>query len=376
MKSSYLFSSLIALLAMVSSCTTPQSALYPVSFHNDYTQASSILSRMECVKLATDTTDAVISDISRLLLAQRHLFAVDRRGNKIVSFDRKGNFLTSTLRLVGRGANEYLRIQDAAIDTAAERLYVYCDAPYQVMVLDYSLNVLECVRFDDLILECSVDEHRLYALCVDVRNTRQYELRSYDKSDLRRGYDVLLKYDKGVADVFVRGKSLSGDGCNTYVCMPFDSAIHTVSNGRVTDVYRLDFDNRWYDHATTGGLRGMQFTKRNEGLNWCLQNVCGSDSLLFFNTNISGIYEVKKADGVAVCHRNVVSDDYPFASSWLVPSGGDCNMMVFSIPAGAVRRFAEHYRSRGQNLPATKMNSIIEATQEADNPVIVMGKIL
>lgn len=41
----------------------------------------------------------------------------------------------------GRGHNEYIRVIDASIDEKDKKLYVHCDAPYQMMIFDLDLNL-------------------------------------------------------------------------------------------------------------------------------------------------------------------------------------------------------------------------------------------
>ena len=80
------------------SCRTDKevSNLLPVTYEDSYLHSSSISSNIECIKLATDTVDAIVSQISRILLSPDNLYIVDRVNNKIVAFDRSGKYVTYT----------------------------------------------------------------------------------------------------------------------------------------------------------------------------------------------------------------------------------------------------------------------------------------
>ena len=293
-----------------------QSSILPVTYKEDVLHSSSVFSHIECIQLTADTSDAIVSHISRILLAPNNLYIIDRSNNKIVAFDRKGRYLSSTSPLIGRATNEYIRINDAAIDTIQHKIYAYCDSPYQILVLDYLLNVIECIKLDELIMECSVDESKFYALCLDAENESFYELRSYDKYNLNNGYEVLLKQNNGIANVRSLGKSLIGDMKNTYVCMPFDSRIFSISNGAITNSWVIDWKDKWFNYETSKKHKGMHFLNANDGLNWFMQNICGSDKALYFNTNKSGIYKVDLQQRKVIKYKDIDNPNVPFSSSY------------------------------------------------------------
>lgn len=359
------------------SCRTDKevSNLLPVTYEDSYLHSSSISSNIECIKLATDTVDAIVSQISRILLSPDNLYIVDRVNNKIVAFDRSGKYVTSTSPLLGRARNEYIRINDAAIDTIQHRIYAYCDAPYQIMILDYNLNCVECIAVNELIMECSIDERNFYALCLNIEDESLYELRCYDKYNLTKGYDVLLKQDKGIAYVRSLGKSLIGDMKKTYVCMPFDNRIYSISNGTIKETWGIDWGDKWFNYDTSGQLKGTHFLKANEGINWFMQNICASDTTMYFNTNRSGINKMDLKRQKVINYIDVDNPNIPFSSSWMVPTSGACNTMVYSIPASVVGEYADYYRSRNLLIPTSDIRDIIEQTAETDNPILFIGTI-
>lgn len=109
---------------------------------------SSFLKSYEIVALSDSVPEALIKFPDRILFAEDRIFVVDKADNKLLMFDREGNFLKSTASMVGKGHNEYIRLMDVAMDKESRTLYVHCDAPYQIMVFDFDLNLKEVVQTD------------------------------------------------------------------------------------------------------------------------------------------------------------------------------------------------------------------------------------
>ena len=90
---------------------------------------------------------------------------MDRGGNKIIMYDRNGRFLKSTAKMEGRGHNEYIRVIDASIDEKDKKLYVHCDAPYQMMIFDLDLNLEKIIPMDYYMGEIAIEGNQLYGIC-------------------------------------------------------------------------------------------------------------------------------------------------------------------------------------------------------------------
>lgn len=71
---------------------------------------SSFLKSYEIVALSDSVPEALIKFPDRILFAEDRIFVVDRFGNKVLMFDREGNFLKSTASMTGKGHNEYIRL--------------------------------------------------------------------------------------------------------------------------------------------------------------------------------------------------------------------------------------------------------------------------
>ena len=111
-----------------------------VDFHEDELQASSFLKDYQLIPLETPSTETVISHIDRLLFAEDRVFVLDGISNKVLAFDGNGKFVASTAKMIGKGHNEYIHVCDVAWDRDAQKLYMHCDAPFQMMVFDFDLE--------------------------------------------------------------------------------------------------------------------------------------------------------------------------------------------------------------------------------------------
>lgn len=123
--------------------------LVPVKKHGfDQELNMSTILRLDRIIALSDTNEAIIKTPNRLLFTKDRIFVVDQGGNKVLMFDDKGNFISSTARLIGKGHNEYIHVMDATLDVGSNRLYMHCDRPCQMMVFDLNLNLKEVVPMD------------------------------------------------------------------------------------------------------------------------------------------------------------------------------------------------------------------------------------
>lgn len=126
---------------------------------------SSFLNGYKAIVLSNNMPDALIENPDRLLFTDNRIFVMDRSGNKVLMFDGSGKFLRSTANRVGKGHNEYIGVMDAAVDEKDGKLYVQCDAPYQMMVFDLDLNLEKVIPMDDYMREIAVDDDYIYGIC-------------------------------------------------------------------------------------------------------------------------------------------------------------------------------------------------------------------
>lgn len=336
--------------------------------------SSTVLQSQKIIKLENSSNAAIIKNAQRIFCTDICLFILDIDNNKLVSFDYNGRFLKSSLGLIGRAKNEYIHIHDAAIDNIKHLIYLYCDIPYQMLVLDYNMNVKECIKMKDLFAEFSIDSENVYALCPDIENESHYELRLYKRDCLDGDYIIIKDQKEAICRVKGLGKWINGNGNLTYASMPFDHTIYEIENGSIKRSWSFDFDGKWFDYSQNKKLKGSRFIDANDDKHWTIQNIIASDTTLLFNTNQSNVFKTSTLSGKCYGFPNLINDSIPFSSSWMIPTNLK-NGVAFLIPSSNIVEYNNFYARRNKSLPANPINRIIEGTTEEDNPIIILGSI-
>lgn len=372
----FLLSNMFAIL-LLSSCKTLTNVTaleIPVKFTDTELESSSVLTQQVYIKLKSTDQSSIVGNISRLLCADSLLFIIDSNNNKIVSFDYDGNFVNSTSGNIGHAQNEYIHLTDAAIDDANKEIYLYCDIPYQMLILDYNLEVKECVPMNDLLLEIAVDSEYLYALYPDLTDGSKFDVRCYPKDDLAGKPEILIKQDKAIPNVLGMGKMLCRNGKFIYTSLPFDSNIYKITDGQIIQAWSLNLGDRWFEYSESKDLRGREFFSANGDKNWIIQNIASSEKEMIFNTNKTTVFklslETSKCDGFL----RFINESIPFSDSWFISTSGIYDVS-FAIPASLIVDYNKYYLDRKEPLPNSILNSIIQSTTLEDNPVIVLANL-
>lgn len=380
MKKTYIYRAcLVSLFVafMLGSCGTSMNIIssdIPIEFKDEELQSSSVLKTQRYVKLELSNQASIIKGINRLLCSDSLLFIVDKANNKIASFDYQGKYIASTLNLIGRAQKEYIHLLDAAIDEENQQLYVYCDIPYQMLILDYNLNVKECVKMEELFMEITLDSAYLYALYPNLTDRSRYEVRCYRKDNLTGEPEILLQQNKAIPKVEGMGKLLNRSGNSIITCLPFDNTIYEISNGKVLRCWRVDLGDRWFDYNKSKQLRGRKFLAANEDKHWTIQNIIASEKEIVFNTNLTNTFMVSIPTDEGIGYLRFKNNSIPFSSSWFIPTTGKYDV-AFSISPAQIVDYNDYYVRRNETMPANPINAIIQSTSIEDNPLIVLGNI-
>jgi hypothetical protein len=243
------------------------------------------------------------------------------------------------------------------------------------MIFDYNLNLVEVVKVELLFKEFAIDGDYIFALCQNVDDWSKYELRCYNKTDINGSYKVLAKQDKGIAGTGGLGKSVTYDGRNCYFCLPFDNKIYRISHGEIENGWNLDFNEKWFSYEASRQLKGTRFITKNKDVNWYVQNLCVSDSLVLFNTNLSNIFVVNKKLNVGDSYSEIINDIFPYSSSWIIPVNGQPSKMCFIVPSVHAKRVIDHIKEDKNNLIYNKIKQKISDYDANDNPLILVWDI-
>lgn len=381
-KSNYIvtqFKTIFAItLCSIYSCTSTNEGIsntVKMKFHESSIIATDFSDSFNSIKPESATNDAIITNIERVLGINDRFFVVDRIGNKIIAYDKDGKFINSTTRLQGRGKGEYIRISDATIDTDDNLIFAYCDAPYQIMVYDIDLNYKYTINLDFYAKEIAVEGNHIYTLCQSDKEgeINQFELRCYKKNDMSK-YDVLLKHEKTIADVRGFGKSMNSDGEHCYISLPFDNSIYCLDNGKIENIWTINFNGQWFDYEKAKIQSKNDFFDSNKENNWMIQNICFSDSIIIFNTNKTGVNIMNLNSKECDYYTSII---FPFelGRSWLMPIGGMKSSFCYNISANTIVEYARFINTNNRIYKNESHKCIYDKYDSHDNPLFITAKI-
>lgn len=353
---------------VVCSCQTAQGIVIKVGDSAGTLSQKQTFYFPQYVLLEENSTEAAIRHVNKVLFLNDRIIISDCLSNKIVLFDGTGKYLGSTAGMIGKGNNEYVHFLDCAVDCERQLIYMLCDFPYQFMVFDANLVLQRCIRTNDYMSEFTLDGNYLYAFCKSQDNPSSYELRRYQKSSPDGKYTVLLTFDKGIRGVKGMGYSLCGSDDNICFSMPFSNDIYEIKDGNIHSRISIDFGKDWFSYEDSRGLSGRRFIKKNDEVNWTIQNIVTSDSVIYFNTNNVPFFRIDKAAGTCGSYKYFGDTYFPYGSSWITPCYGKAGYMVQTIPAETVRDYVR--RCEEKDMPVIPAIKDLAVTDSTNNPVL------
>lgn len=244
---------LLLLVLSLSGCDSNKTKIIEgaidVNYVDEDLNLSSITDNYKVTLLKAPTDDALFHEVDRVLFAENRIFVISRRSNKVVAYDKEGEYISSTRKLIGNGPNEYVRVTDATVDNDRKLIYLYCDAPYCLLILDYDLNFVKRVELNDLLLyEIASDSNYIYGITRDKSNRLHQKLIAINKDDYTVSAPI-LEYEHGVPGVSAMGKSMTSTKDGVLVCMLFDNVIYKISNKRIVEKYPLNLGKKGVDFS-------------------------------------------------------------------------------------------------------------------------------
>lgn len=355
-------------LTLQFSCQTYQETMVMVEESSKPISQQEYFTNPNLVVLKTNgQKESYISRIDRVLSLDNGIVISDISGNKVLLFDKKGQYVASTVNLIGKGKNEYIHINDCALDASRQRIFVSCDRPYQLMIFDSNLKLLECVATATYISQITTDSRFLYAFCV-LEDNKSYELRRYDKNNPSGGYVVLKSFDEGIVGVRGMGKLLCGNDNHIYFSMPFCNKIYEIIDGKIYDTYTIDFSNNWFSYDKSKNLYGSRFIDANLDKKWTIQNVHATDSVILFNTNDAPFFKVNKNGRYGESYEYFENCYIPYSSSWFIPYSGEKGKIAMEVPAEYINNYLKECKRKGKEInPLIKALSL---TDSLSNPIL------
>ncbi|WP_276788691.1 6-bladed beta-propeller [Paraprevotella xylaniphila] len=343
-----------------------------VEYQDGILKTSSFLKDYRIVLLKAPNNDAIIKYIDRLLFAENRIFVVDQISNKILAFDGNGEFLASTARMVGKGHNEYIRIVDAAIDEKGHKLYVHCDAPYQIMVFDFNLKLEKIFPMEYYLNEMAMDGNYIYGLRHNSMDDSGYEIISIAKDSLASSPNIVLSTPISVRGRKAMGKSMVSNQGSIYASIPFDNKICKLKDGKVTESYIIDFGGQGLpNRPIEKDMSPETFDRLYSDTHWSMVNMSGSDSLLLFNTNRSPQFILDQKNKKCDAYGETFNDMLPFSNSYITPSQGLENGMAYEIEPEVLLKYSKHAEQNHESIDPALLNVIRQTTPDG-NPLIIL----
>lgn len=344
-----------------------------VEFKKEEIAASDLVNDYTIIIPSSPNDDALVYNYDKVLLSEKRCYILDQRGNRLVAFDMNGGFVASTANMIGNGPNEYIRLTDATIDNNRGLIYLYCDAPYSLIVLDYDLSFIKKVDLGNLLLfEIASDENFIYGISRDEKNPLLQKLVAIDKNTYSVS-ESILEYDKGVESVF-GGKALMPTKNGVFLCFTFDDVIYKISDKKVVNKYLLDLGDKGTKFPNISTSNAKAFYDDNINSHYSLQNFTTSDSLLIFGSNKIATFVLDMNSKECVCYeRSLYSDILPFHSQRIIPSEGRSEVIIWKTMNDAILNCLKYWEEEDMwhRYDEHTINHL-KGLSEDDNPVLVI----
>lgn len=310
--------------------------------------------------------EATISYIDKVMFLKNRIVVIDltngSKRNRLLLFDKNGKFIASSDKYVGHGKNEFSFFTDCTIDTEKQLIYMCCDTPCQYLVFDSNLKLVKCIKTQEYMQEITMDKKYLYGVYHNPDKVTSYELRRYDKRDLAGGHEVLVSFDHTIARTGAMGHSLCGNDDHIAFSMLFDNKIYEIKDGAVQSETSINFEDDWFSYEESKNLRGRNFFKLNRNKIWAIKNICGSDSVFLFNTNLPRVYKVNKKTQMGESYK-LLGD-----ASRIIPACGQKDIVVQSVPVNSVKIYLK--RCKEKNRPVAPNIKKLNVKDNSVNPVL------
>ena len=342
-----------------------------VAYVDSLLPGSSYLADFQILSFSSQNEDALFIGADRLLMADNRMFIVDRLGNKVLAFDEKGNFISSTSRLTGEGPQNYIRMIDATVDNDRKQIYVHCDAPYCIMILDMDLNLIEKISLDFYMHEMVSDGNWLYGICHKENGNQGYELIALDKENLTASPLVLLETNWMIPAVRGMGKSMTAYDNGINVCLPFDHTIYQISDKEIIRSYGIDFGEKGLERTKVENMSERDFFDYI----WWIKDIYGSDSNLVFGCNARETFVLDTHTDVCKGYESTYMDMTLYSTTNTFPVQGIGNAFGYVWKSMAIMDFKENASEETLSNLSPEVRTLIQEYDEEDNPLIFLCKM-
>lgn len=150
---------MIRLLALIlfsfilSGCATYNTnTMQKVNYIDSRIPLSEVVEDYKIIQFDGSSPEAAIGSMERVMFLKDRIYVFDRTNNIVLSFSSDGKFIKTTKQYIGKARGEYISISDVSVDFESSRIYVFCDRPNKIIIMDDELNFLYESNFRNTII--------------------------------------------------------------------------------------------------------------------------------------------------------------------------------------------------------------------------------
>lgn len=366
---------IICLLSCCQSSSRIGSSMAVVSDYIDVVRDTSLFSNPR-VFMLEQKEQSLIASIDHVIEHDSVYCILDKRANQVLFYTHNGE-LMHTIKSVGNGPGEYIRLMDMAFDSTSSQL-VLLAYPSVLLYYDLSGKYIRTMRLDSKVSfhSLAIDEEYIYLSKPTFYNDKLEEtsITVVNKRHPDEMYDILEPLTEIAPYCHFRGRTLTG-GTTPVFTRKFDNHIYGLKGKEIFS--KADID--WGGYEFPGNMKEHKFSCV-ELLRYCLENkyVCAisnvveSESSILFSTNLAGIFILDKVSQDIVHYETVMNVDYviPMPNYMYVESGN--NRIFFVYPAYELFKMKENLKNNPEKRKRCpeKCLSLLEQITEESNPVI------
>ncbi len=367
--------------SLISCKTTEEQLSVPIKYSNSSLLLSDIVENYDIIQFES-TVNSTIGNIKKIAFLKDRLFILDKKNNCVLSFDNNGRFLNSSKSLIGNAKGEYISIEDIAVDNETSTLYMFCDRPNKIIILNKNLEFIKEKNLNVFPIEIVISGQYLYCYCYEHDNIKKRSLVRLDKNLTNDNIDILYNTSETIPGIDSFGASLSGNNGNEVTfCAPFsNSFIH--NKNKILMTHYLDFGDKWYSYEDSKDLQPKEFLKNNENTIWAIKNICSNNNRIFFTTNQSIVFDYDTEKMICTGYKGIENDILPLNSPFIVPKQGMDGYIAISISVSSILQLKENkdliipnFENKYKCKLDKRIESIIDTYTETSNPIIIMYKL-
>lgn len=350
----------------------------PVTYSKSNILLSDIAEDYKIIQFES-TEKSAVGNIKKMAFLKDIVFILDKKNNCVLSFNEKGKFLNTTKPLLGRAKGEYISIEDMAVDEETATLYVFCDRPNKILILDKNLKFIEEKSLNVYPIEITISGKYVYCYCYDKGNIKERKLVRFNKNMRDENVEVLFKTSETIPGIETFGASLSSNRNEELnFGVPFSNSIIHKGKDRTTTM-SFDFGDKWFSYEESKELQPRKFLKDNENSIWAIKNISTGSKNAFFTTNQSTIFVYDNGSETCTGYKGIENDILPFNSPFIVPKQGADNSIAFYMSVSTMLHLKEKwnmiisvFENRYKRKLDKRVEEIVESFTETSNPVVIM----